>query len=214
MCSCTNAINSIIHGQIDNISRKYVVPITAFNALMEPRSMSTGFITDIVDNRIIICTSAHSLLLNYNDTKSLFYNSFCCDVTGVYQQGMQQPNERPITVSIKILGVDMSADFAILYSIKQNEEYQFNPLGYNFSSRNTTFTFFAVALQIDTHVYSFVNMYASNISMINGIIVDNNIIYSPHTIHYVNYVAHSVTILPANGGVSGVPVIINNNGKG
>ena len=119
---------------------KSVVPIFTFNSLMETKNVSTGFITDIVDNRILVCTSAHALLLDSSNTDSLFYDSFSCDITGAYQHGVNTPNEKPITVSMKILGVDMSADFAILYSMKQTSRgYTINGNSYKLTASSTDF---------------------------------------------------------------------------
>ena len=113
-----------------------VVPITCLDRLLNPQNQCTWFITDIIDNRIIVCTSVHSLLIDATNIASLFFNSFVCDVTGAIEKDSIVPNKLPISISLKVLGVDMSSDFAVLYSIKPGEEDEFNYLGFNFSSKN------------------------------------------------------------------------------
>lgn len=175
---------------------------------MEPKSFSTGFITDIINNRIIICTSYHSLVIDPSNSDSVFYNSFACDVTGVYEKGSREKNKRPISASIKVLGVDKAADLAVLYSIKPCEETKFNKMGYNFSSRNSVLEFAKEQTLVGTKVYSLVNIYGTNISMLSGCMSDSNITIHTEALDYTNNVQQQVTDLACQTGSSGAPVII------
>jgi hypothetical protein len=175
---------------------------------MEIQSASTGFITNIIDGRIIICTSVHTLLVDPTNPNSVFFNSFACAVTGAYKKGSREKNERSITVSLKVLGVDRSADFAVLYSKKKGEETEFDKLGYNFSSRNQTLQFITGKAPVGSKVYSFVNIYGNNISIICGCITDPDIIFHPEYRDYYNNIEQMVTTLPSDDGSSGAAVII------
>ena len=105
-----------------------VVTLTVFDSSMNLKRSGTGFIVDVIPNRIIVLTCAHNILINKR--VSDVYPTISASVTGAYQSGSCIRNDQPIAVSLRLLIPSISADIAALYSILPSEETPDSSMGY------------------------------------------------------------------------------------
>jgi len=199
-------------GQLDVVEK--IVFDTAYNAVVTLSVFasntvlnSTGFIVDIVMNRIIVLTCAHNILATPKAINSVIYPTITAKVTGSYQAGSHIRNEMPIVISLRLLGMNISGDVAVLYSILPSEEDDESLLGYRFSKRTHRLSWASRPALYGETVYTIGNMYGSNLSMIAGNCADNNSVYNPESTVYLNRLQHITTTLAVKGGVSGAPII-------
>ena len=96
--------------------------------------------------------------------------------------------------------MNISADIAVLYSILPNEETSYSLLGYRFGKRTQKLDWATRLVLYGETVYTIGNMYGSNLHMIVGNCVDNNIIYLPESEEYLNNIQQIITTLAIKGG--------------
>lgn len=213
--------HDIITSTIYNTCVDIIVPITAYVNNTIPVSNFTGWIHNVINNRLIIITSAHSVLNEHGIThSSTQYESFTCDITHAYISKLDgspaEPTINKITASIRILGMDIASDICVMYTINPAEQTEIEHFGHYFDSQNATLPVSTKQLLPGDTVYALSNMYGYGLSMNSGYIQDNDIIYRPGTTTYMNQTSQMVTSLPLTGGASGAPVLLydRNLGKG
>ena len=184
-----------------------VIMLSVFDKDTLPTSSSTGFIVDVVQNRIIVLTCAHNILIDSATINSAVYPTMSATVTGAYQSGSCIRNDQPIAVSLRLLGMNVAADIAVLYSILPSEETPDSSIGYRFGKPTQRLEWADRSVLYGETVYTIGNMYGSNLSMIAGNCADDNLIYRPEFPDYMNLIPHIITTLAVKGGVSGGPIL-------
>lgn len=137
----------------------------------------SGWIQDVIDERIIVVTCAHLVLQDDGvELPIIPKTSISCTVTNAIPKG--EKIGKNIAVSLKILGMDISADIAVLYSLKECEENTQNPFTFNFSSRNETLEWGnSSKVTFGSNVYVISNAYGTGLSMTTGTIADNDLVF-------------------------------------
>lgn len=184
-----------------------IVRISTFNSMMELMGSYTGFIVDVVQNRIIVLSCAHNILTNFKEVNSDSHPTITATVTNAYEAGAKNKNEIPISVSLLPLGLNISADVGVFYSILPGEEIPTSLLSYRFGKSTQQLDWATKLVLYGETVYTIGNMYGSNLSMIVGNCADNNIIYLPESKAYQNNIQQIITTLAVKGGASGGPIL-------
>ena len=209
MCARNKPIEKIVYDTCYDA----VVTMTAFKygGGVEDLKFSTGFIVDIVQNRLIVITDAHNILIDREYMSRANAPIITATVTNAYRMGSKIKNEIPIVVSLKILGVNISADLAVLYSVLPTEEIKAELFGYAFSEKTQKLRWSNRPVLYGETVYCLGNQYGSNLCMLTGNCADNNLIYLPESTQYTNNIQQIVTTLSATTGSSGAPMLYYDN---
>ena len=186
-------------------SKDAVLSIVSINSQGKPIKKYSGWIQDVKHDRIFVITCAHNLLVN--DLTLPAYPYYAATIENANQQSN-------IGVSLKILGFDISADIAVLYSIKPCEQTKQEPLGFKFSSSQASLDFNQskaaqlVRLTPGTPVYAISNVYANGLVMTTGFMQDDDVIYNTVSSQYTNYTDQLISTLTVSDGSSGAPVLV------
>lgn len=186
---------------INDTCRNAVVKLNVFNDEKTNICNATGFILNVTDGRIIVCTAAHNILVEPLKANSAFYTNIVATVTGAYDSDNVK-NQTPIIVSLSLLGCDISSDVAILYSKNDGDG-----LSYRFGYKTRKLRWYKKRLTVGHKVYCLGNMYNYDISILVGNICDF-IDYSAVSFNYTNNLPQCITNLPAKGGTSGAPLLV------
>jgi S1-C subfamily serine protease len=193
----------------------------------------TGFIKKFVDGRAIIITCAHGLLLNDGVKPILQQNSsniipvqiqfpLSGTFNGVYKKGSSR--KRNVNVSLGMLGMDVIADIAVLFSylpseidsitsinrqnninLNQNSNVLF---GFNFSDRNKSLKWGnSMNFIAGNPVFCIGDAYANGIDMNDGVCSNNDFVYSPDNPAYTNLTDQFLSSLNVEQGTSGGAVL-------
>ena len=211
--SLTPLSHDIIPVVVFNTCVNVIVPITAYVNNTNAVANFTGWIHANINNRLIIITSAHSVLNEQGITPFAdTYESFTCDITQAYISKLDGtpsvPSPNKITASLRILGMDIAADICVMYTINPGEQTEIEKFGHFFDSNNPTLSVSTKRLLSGDTIYAISNMYGYGLSMSVGYVEDNEIVYRPDTTLYINQTTQMVTSLPLTGGASGAPVLL------
>ena len=178
-------------------------------------STGTGFIIDVKEKRLIIITSAHLILDQDGKRYPTKINiPITAAVNNVIKCGSH--TKRNISVNLFVLGMDISADIAVLATYRKKERDPENEIyfGFDFSSRNSHLCFGdSKKTLIGTQVWTLSNAYASGICQSTGIIHDNNLVYATNSANYKNQTSQISTSMNVDEGSSGAPIVIYKNSK-
>ena len=103
-----------------------IINMVSINEEGKSSTTFSGWIQDVKDGRIFVITCAHNVLKNNISEPS--YPLF----SGTIENANGVKN---IGISLNLLGMDVSADIAVLYSIKPCEQTSNNPLGFLFNEK-------------------------------------------------------------------------------
>ncbi len=186
-----------------NTTKDAVISLSAMDKSGKEVKVFSGWIQDVVRGRIFVLTCAHNLLANSITLPA--YTSFA----GTIENARGKKGKSNIGVSMKILGFDISADIAVLYSILPCEESKLNPLGFKFSDSQSKTTWARSPIIEDgTAVYSISNVYDSGLVMTTGFMEDDIVIYNTQSLTYTNFTEQLISSLSVSDGSSGSPVFI------
>jgi S1-C subfamily serine protease len=178
-------------------------------------STGTGFIINVKEKRLIIITSAHLILDQDGKRYPTKINiPITAAVNNVIKSGSH--TKRNISVNLFVLGMDISADIAVLATYRKKERDQENEIyfGFDFSSRNDHLCFGdSKKTLIGTQIWTLSNAYAAGICQSTGIIHDNNLIYATNSSNYINQTSQISTSMNIDEGSSGAPIVIYKNSK-
>ena len=192
-------------------SKDAVLSIVSMNNRGEAFKKFSGWVQEVKDQRIFVITCAHNLLVNATTLPA--YPYFAATIENAN-------NKSNIAVSLRLLGFDISADIAVLYSIKPSEQTIKEPLGFKFSSSQASLDFNQskaaqnVSLIPGTPVYCISNIYANGLVMTTGFMQDDDVIYNTASAQYTNYTDQLISTLTVSDGSSGAPVLVYDNGAG
>lgn len=178
------------------------------NSLINNSIFGTGWIQNIVDDRIIVITCAHLILQSKGLTYPTKNNiSISCTVTNAIRKGQSSKDGRNIAVSLKILGLDISADIAVLYSLKDGEQDDENPFTFDFSTRNKTLKWGSSNnILFGSNVYVISNAYGTGLNMATGTIIDPDLVFRSLDPTYPNPTSQIISSVDVAGGSSGGPL--------
>jgi len=213
----------------DQIYQKYLSATVTINSY-SIQSTFTGFIKEIINNRAIIITCAHGLLFNegvnknsnnLNNTENLDNENKPVSImyplngsfTNVYAKGCK--NKTNTIVSLGVLGMDVNADIAILFTYLPSEIDEDNNIffGFKFSSRNLTLKWGnSLNFKQGKFVYCIGDSYADGVDVAIGLSSNNSFIYAPGNSGYSNLTNQFLSSLNVDQGTSGAAVL-SNRGK-
>jgi hypothetical protein len=196
-----------IEKTIYNTCYDAVSTIRVFDSNVNLINSATAFTVCVLKGRIFVLTCAHVILTNYSEPNSGIYPIITALVKGAYQLGSKTKNKRPVAVSLKVLGMNVSADVALLCSILPGEETNFSLLSYLFGNKTQILHWANRTILYGEIIYALGNMYGGNTSMFSGNCVDNNLIYLSGSDTYLNNIQQIATTLSVSEGVSGGPII-------
>jgi len=193
-----------------NIIQKYQDRIVSIQAgIGEDVSTGSGYIYYSKNKRLYIATCAH-LILN---SQGIIVNSpslvpINVDLTNVYIKG--KDNTQNVICSVFIVGMDISADIALLATFRPEEvDSLINLYGFNFSSRNIGIPFVSPDLILDgTPVGIIANEYGSGFDITSGVISKSSFVYGAENPNYTNYTAQLISNIDVAVGSSGAPVLM------
>ncbi len=199
--------------EVYNYAADKVVKITAGpNSSMS--STGTGLIIGVYKKRLIIITCAHEILANSGTRYPTSLSPpYVCTVTNAIASGHHNKGEN-ISINLFLIGMDISADVAVLGTYLESEIDPSNQIffGFNFSKKNAHFSWGnSATTPVGTQVYSLTNAYAEGISESTGIIHDNNFVFATDNSAYLNQTVQVLTSMNVDQGSSGAPVLIVNN---
>ena len=192
---------------INNTCYNAVCPLNIFDNHTNLVSRSTGFIVEVINFKIIVVTCAHNILQTPDTVNSTIYPIITCTVTEAYSKDSKIKNTNPVAISLRLVGMDISADIAILCSILPGEETPHSLLSYQFSEKTQKLSWNTNSVYFGETVYAIGNMYGNNLCMLVGENADNNVVYLPESESYTNSLQLIITSLPVKGGASGSPVL-------
>lgn len=187
-----------------------VINMASINKLGYEEIRFSGWIQDVKDERIFVITTAHCLLMNGRSGPAFPY----------FGATIENANgKKNIGVSMRLLGMDVSADIAVLYSIKPCEQTKNEPLGFLFNKKQHSLSFNmsrvaqSVTLEPGTPVYSISNIYDNGLIMTTGFLQDDDVIYNSISPTYTNFTDQLISTLSSADGSSGAPVLIYDEKK-
>lgn len=170
-------------------------------------SNATCWVASIIDGRAILITCAHTLLYNEGTSQPIVYaKTMTCTLSNVYRKCSKTPEN--ITVSIGILGLDVSTDIAVCFTYLPNETDNENFFGFEFSEKNQVLSFGNSAkFKSGDNVYCISNAYGQGLTINNGICSDNDFVYSPNNPLYINQTSQFLSSVDVEEGSSGAPIL-------
>ncbi len=178
-------------------------------------SIGTGFIMEVREKRLIIVTCAHVLLNNNGNFAPVSINyPITAAISNAKASGKK--GRHNITVNLFVLGMDITADIAVLTTFLESEVSPNDGIyfGYNFSKDNTHLKWGdSNKTKIGTQIYSLTNAYAGGICESTGIIHDNDFVYATDSPTYKNQTSQLLTSMNVDLGSSGAPVLVVKNNE-
>ncbi len=191
-------------GKIYDIARDSIVILTVLN------NTFTGWVHQVKNKRIFVICCAHSLLQNSGTTFPVvpISNMILGNVTNAIRSGKEEKNN--ISVTFGILGMNISADIAVLFSYTEEEANNENGIfGFNFSSK-TKFLKFGDENLITpgTKLYCINDSFGSpDVGLSIGYINQTAVIFSPGP-NYTNNTGTIISNLTVAPGASGSPILV------
>jgi hypothetical protein len=189
-------------------SKNAVINLAAINDKGKEANQFSGWIKDVKHGRIFVMTCAHNLFANH--TKLPTFSYFAATI----ENATSDKEVINVGVSMRILGMDISADIAVLYSILPCEQTINEPFGFKFASKQAHLNFEqsraaqSVRLVPGTPVYSISNVYDNGLIMTSGFLQDDDVIYNSLSPTYTNFTDQLITTIAVSDGSSGAPVLI------
>lgn len=189
-------------------SKNAVINMASMNANGLEMQKYSGWIQDVKHGRIFVITCAHNVLQNQSTMPT--YPYFAATI----ENAQSKHGGANIGVSLRILGLDVSADIAVLYSILPCEQTVNEPLGFKFSCKQAHLTFNQsraaqnVRLTPGTPVYAISNIYDNGLIMTTGFLQDDDVIYNSLSLTYTNFTDQLISSLSVSSGSSGAPVLM------
>jgi hypothetical protein len=200
------------------IFKKYLnTVVTIYSS--EDESDFTGFIKKIKNNRAIIITCAHNVLIKNKSVDGEYIVStnplpfLCGTFTNILEKGSNV--KKNINCSLGILGMDISADIAVLFTYLPSEITSEDNIfyGFKFSKKNLTLKWGdSILFPIGNPVYCIGYSYGNGLDAYSGNCSNNNFIYDPENENYSNLTNQFLTTLSVEQGSSGSP-ILSEDGK-
>ncbi len=190
--------------QIYNIARDSVV------ILNQASNTFTGWIHQVQNKRIYVLCCAHSILSGNGTTFPVtpLIATILGNVTNAVKSGKQDKNN--ITVTFGILGMNVSADIAVLFSYTEDEADNENGIfGFNFSSKTKILKFGDENLvSPGTKLYCVNDSFGSpDVGLSIGYINQTAVIFSPGP-NYTNNTGTIISNLTIAPGSSGSPIMV------
>lgn len=195
-------------------SRDGVINLSSINCLGQEIKSFSGWIQDVKHGRIFVITCAHNILSNGITMPATSYFS------ATVENATSNKGKENIAVSMKLLGADVSADIAVLYSILPCEQTKQDPFGYEFAANQAKLNWatskdaLSVSLISGTPVYSISNAYNNGLTMTVAYMEDDDVIYNTLDVAYSNFTEQLMSSLSVSDGSSGAPVLMYESGKG
>jgi hypothetical protein len=197
-----------------------IVTISSFPGSVSQNSVSSGWIVDIIDDRAIIITCAHSILqnkglipANTSETVVSVNTQISCTINNAIEKRTNK--QKNICVSLGVLGMDIPSDIAVLFTYKPNEtDSTVNLFGFLFSTQTIRLNFGQLPKN-GTSIGMIDNLFNIGTSMNTGTYSDNNFILAPGNTNFNNYMPQFLAGMNVDVGSSGSPIIIadQNNTK-
>jgi len=179
----------------------------------ENESDFTGFIKKISHDRAIIITCAHNILLTIEEENvTEVLTQLCGTFTNVIKKNSNR--RRNVNVSLGILGMDISADIAILFTYLPSEIDKSKNIfsGFKFNKKNRVLKWGdSINFPRGNPVYCIGYSYGNGLDAYSGNCSNNNFVYDPENVNYPNLTNQFLTSLNVEAGSSGAAVL---SGKG